>query len=264
MIISIHVLQEKCNLIFLNPILVQLIKLNLKVRKKRLVSRLVGIGMYCLLSPVSTLFAQNFTLKAWLYESDSFSKIPFAVVSLKNKFTATTSDESGYFEINCTKSDTLIVGHVGYQKRFIPVKKLCDSSTGKLKIYLKKKSVELIPVTISGKRLSDDKKEEINRHLNRSVPTISSPISLIYENFSRNGRERTKMDAIYSDLLLRDQIEIRLPSRKLYLITNDKSVKLDDLLMLCPVSSYFVLNASEYDFFYHFSQCWETFKRNSK
>ncbi len=226
--------------------------------------RKTGIGLFLLFFCIASINAQNFILKATLYESDSFTKIPFAVVSLKNKFTATTSDETGYFELTCNKWDTLIVGHVGYQKMFIPAHTLYDSINGKKKIYLKRKSIELIPVTISGKRLSDDKLQEFNRHLNRSVPTISSPISLIYEKFSRNGQERTKMDAIYSELILRDQVEKRLPPRKLFLITNDMSVKLDDLLILCPVSSYFVLQASDYDFYYYFSQCWTAFKRHSK
>lgn len=124
-----------------------------------------------------------------------------------------------------------------------------DTAGRKVKIYLVRKSMELVPVTISGKRLSEERKEEYKRHLERERPTISSPISAIYESMSRRGKERTQMDAIYSELLLRDQLETRLPPRKLFLITNDKSVKLDDLLVLCPVSSYFVMNAPDYDFF---------------
>jgi hypothetical protein len=221
------------------------------------------IGLIVLLFSLflNSSFAQSITLKAWLYEADSFSRVPFAVVSIKNKMTATTSDETGYFELQCDLKDTLVAGHVGYQKRYISIKKLIDTSSGKIKIYLKRKSVELVPVTISGKRLSEEKKEEYKRHLERSRPTISSPISLVYESLSRRGKERSQMDAIYSELLLRDQLETRLPPRKLFLITNDKSVKLDDLLVLCPVSSYFVMNASDYDFFYHFTQCWDEYKK---
>jgi len=205
--------------------------------------------------------AQTVVLKAWLYEADSFSRVPFAVVSLKNKLIATTSDETGYFELQCKLNDTLVAGHIGYQKRYISIKSLLDTSKGKIRIYLKRKSIELVPVTISGKRLSEEKKEEYKRHLDRERPSISSPISAIYENFSRRGKERSQMDVIYSELLLRDQLETRLPPRKLFLITNDKSVKLDDLLFLCPVSSYFVMNASDYVFFEHFSRCWEVFKK---
>jgi hypothetical protein len=210
---------------------------------------------------VNSVFAQSITFKAWLYEADSFSRVPFAVVSIKNKLIATTSDETGYFELQCDLKDTLVVGHVGYQKRYLPIKKMMDTAGSKIKIYLVRKSVELVPVTISGKRLSEEKKEEYRRHLDRERPTISSPISAIYESFSRKGKERTQMDAIYSELLLRDQLEARLPPRKLFLITNDKSVKLDDLLVLCPVSSYFVMRAPDYDFFYHFSRCWDEYKK---
>jgi len=204
--------------------------------------------------------AQTFLFKATLYEQDSFSKIPFAVVSIKGKMDATFTDESGNFEIPCRLSDTLVISHITYKKHFIPIRKLADSTQKRVKIYLKRKDVELSAVTISGKRLSKEKKEEYQRHLERVRPTISSPISAIYESVSRRGKERSKMDEIYEDLLRRDMLEQRLPPRKLFLITNDRSVKLDDLLILCPVTGYFVKNASDYVFFYHFSQCWDQYK----
>lgn len=229
--------------------------------QKSLLKKARLLSVLFLMISINDIYAQSITLKAWLYEADSFSRVPFAVVSIKNKMTATTSDETGYFELQCDLKDTLVAGHVGYQKRYISIKKLEDTSNGKIKIYLKRKSVELVPVTISGKRLSEEKKEEYKRHLERTRPTISSPISAIYESLSRKGKERSQMDVIYSELLLRDQLETRLPPRKLFLITNDKSVKLDDLLVLCPVSSYFVMNASDYDFFYHFTQCWDEYKK---
>lgn len=220
--------------------------------------RVIGILFFCFFN--NSASAQSYILKAWLYESDSFTRVPFAVVSLKNKMTAITSDESGYFEIACDLKDTLVVGHITYQKRYIPVGKLADSMREKVKIYLVRKSVELVQVTISGRKLTEEKKEEYQKHLDRIRPNISSPVSAIYESLSRRGKERSRMDEIYSEVLLRDQLETRLPPRKLFLITNDRSVMLDDLLMLCPVSSYFVLNASDYDFFYHFSRCWDEYK----
>ena len=88
---------------------------------------------------------------------DSFSKVPFAVVSIKGKMTATTSDEAGYFEIQCNITDTLVLGHVTYQRTYISIKKLVETSGKNIKIYLKRKQVELVPVTITGKRLSQEK-----------------------------------------------------------------------------------------------------------
>jgi hypothetical protein len=205
--------------------------------------------------------AQNITFKGALYERDSFSKIPFAVVSIKGKMQATTTDESGAFDLQCQLSDTLIVSHVGYSRIKFSIRNLYDSNGRRVKIYIDRKTVDLVAVTVSGKRLTKEKKEEYERHLNRSRPTISSPISMIYESVSRKGRERTKMDAIYEELILRDLLETRLPPKKLFLITNDRSVKLDDLLLLCPVSSEFVTNASDYAFFIHFSNCWKAYQR---
>lgn len=219
------------------------------------------ICLFILILFKSSASGQSITFKAWLYEADSFTRVPFAVVSIKNKTVATTSDETGYFELPCNINDTLVVGHITYVRSYLPIKKLRDSSQGKIKIYLYRKDVELVPVTINGRRLSQEKKEEYQHHLERVRPTISSPISAIYENLSRRGKERSKMDEIYSALLLRDQLEMRLPPRKLFLITGDRSVKLDDLLVLCPVDSYFVMYASDYAFFAFFSHCWDEYKK---
>ncbi|MFM9944411.1 MAG: hypothetical protein ACKVQB_04190 [Bacteroidia bacterium] len=234
----------------------------LKISVSKSFYKKIGLlSLLFFLITIQLVTAQSYVFKAWLYEADSFSRVPFAVVSIKNKMTATTSDETGYFELVCDMKDTLVVGHITYIKMYIPIKNLVDYSKGKIMIYLKRKEVELVPVTISGKRLTNEKKEEYQRHLERVRPSISNPISMIYESLSRRGKERSQMDEIYSELLLRDQLETRLPPRKLFLITNDRSVKLDDLLMLCPVSSYFVLNASDYDFFLHFSGCWDEYKK---
>lgn len=235
---------------------------------KRNLNPPIGMHFFQCLGLVLLLFcfnkqtakAQTFLLKASIYESDSFSRIPFAVVGLKGKMDAVMTDESGYFEMRCRWTDTLLISHVSFGKLYLAVRQIGDTSGKKVKIYLKKKEVELIPVTISGKKLSKEKKEEYERHLDRFRPTISSPISALYETFSRRGKERTKMDEIYSGLLLRDLLESRLPPRKLFLITNDRSVTLDELLVFCPVSSQFATYASDYDFFYHFSKCWESFK----
>jgi hypothetical protein len=223
-----------------------------------IVKRLI-LFLLAFLGSSNLTWSQSRFVKVWLYEEDSFTRVPFVVVSIKNKTTATLSDEAGYLELYCDRNDTLVVGHVTYQRMYIPVKNLGDST--KNKIYLKKIRVELVPVTISGNRLSKSKIEEYQHHLNRTRPNISSPISLIYESLSRRGKERTKMDLIYSELLLRDQLEQRLPPRQLFLITGNRSVTLDNLLMLCPVDSYFVMYSSEYDFFYHFSKCWEDYKK---
>lgn len=205
--------------------------------------------------------SQNFKLRALLIDSDSFTRIPFAVVSLKGKTIATSTDERGYFEIDCSAKDTLIIRHVSYELKKIPIKKIADSSQNKVKIYLSKKENTISQVTINGNKLSKEKKEEYQRHIDRVRPTVTSPISFLYEELSRKGRERKKMDEIYSQLLQRDAIEQRIPPRKLYMITNDRSVTVEDLLIICPVTAEFVKNASDYDFYYHFSKCWEWYKK---
>lgn len=222
----------------------------------------VFLSLFLLISS-NNLFSQNLILKAWLIDSDSFTKISFAVVSIKGKPTATTTDEKGFFEINCNIKDTLIIRHLSYNLTKIAVKKIGDTTVKKKYIYLTKKENTFQQITISGNKLSEEKKEEYKKHLNRIKPTAKSPISLMYEGWSRKGKERKKMDEIYSQLLLRDELETRIPPKKLFLITNDRSVKLDDLLIICPVSAEFVKYASDYDFFYHFSKCWDFYKKNN-
>ncbi|MCB9251933.1 MAG: carboxypeptidase-like regulatory domain-containing protein [Flavobacteriales bacterium] len=235
-----------------------------KSLNKFVYSAILLTGFWVLTANSFYAYAQQVRFKGRLVETDSFSKIPFAVVGLKGKLDATITDETGYFELYCNLKDTLVVSHVGFQKLFRSVRNCYDSTKKVNAIYVARKNFDLVPVTITGKRLSKEKVEEYEKHLNRVKPNISSPISAIYESLSRRGKERTKMDEIYRGLLLRDQLEQRLPPRKLYLITNDKSVKLDDLLILCPVTNYFVLNASDYVFFYHFTQCWEEYRRLNK
>lgn len=208
------------------------------------------------------VFSQNIKLKAWLMDNDSFTKISFAVVSIKGKTIVTSTDERGYFEIDCSLKDTLILRHVSYELKKIALKNVFDTLQKQLKIYMTKKENTFSQVTINGNKLSKEKKEEYKKHIDRYRPTLKSPISLIYEGISRKGKERKKMDEIYSQLLLKDAIEQRLQPRKLFMITNDRSVTIDDLLIICPVTAEFVKNASDYDFYYHFSKCWAWYQKN--
>jgi len=233
-----------------------------KLNKSTAQLKRVFILLFVIMGLATITSAQIVLIKGKLYESDSFSKIPFAIISLKGKMTAVTSDESGYFEINCARTDTLHIRHISYQIAYFPVKKFHDSSHKIVKLYLKKKQVSLNQIIVSGNRLREDKKEEYKRHLERVKPSISNPVSAIYETFSRRGKERTKMDEIYQRLLFRDELEARLPPQKLWLITYDRSVKVDDLLLLCPISSYFLKYSSDYEFYYHFNKCWEQYKRS--
>lgn len=209
------------------------------------------------------IYAQNIKLKAWIVDSDSFTRVSFAVVSIKGKTIATTTDERGFFEITCKITDTIQIRHLSYNLTTLAAKKIVDSTKSKYFIYLTKKEVTIQQIIISGKKLPDEKKEEFNIHLNRIRPTGASPISLMYEKWSRKGKERSKMDDIYSELLLRDELEARIPPQKLFLITNDRSVKLDDLLIICPLSADFVKKATDYDFFLHFYNCWKKFKSDN-
>lgn len=208
-------------------------------------------------------FSQNLRIKGCLMDNDSFTRISFAVVSIKGKTVATSTDERGFFEIDCSIKDTLIIRHISYELTKLSVKKTIDTSKNKIYIYLKKKENTVSQVTIHGNKLSKEKKEEYQKHIERPRPTIKSPISLIYEGLSRKGKERSKMDEIYEQLLLRDEIEQRIPPGKLYLITKDRSIKIDDLLIICPITEEFVKKASDYEFFYHFSKCWERYKKSN-
>ena len=107
-----------------------------------------------LLSP-SFLLAQQATVRGFVYEEESGEPAMFSNIFLEGTTFGGSSDVNGYFLINKIPPGSYIlkVTYLGFDTISVPVLLEADKMLAK-KFYLKKSSVELETVTISGERIA--------------------------------------------------------------------------------------------------------------
>lgn len=192
------------------------------------------------------------TLRGKVTDLTTGQPIPGALVVQKSVLRGTFTDGYGYFVIKAVKTDTIMVMLTGYKP-----KNLCyTDSVGtnfSLEIKLPQKVYALKPVTVRPLKTFAEIENDKSKLGSYTLPTmrtadaLSSPITFLYERFSKYGRSRAKL-ADLKNLeqkkdLLKDLFRIYV---KTDIMDLDES-EFDDFIMFMNLSDDFVRNSSQYD-----------------
>ncbi|MCC6251952.1 MAG: carboxypeptidase-like regulatory domain-containing protein [Bacteroidia bacterium] len=207
---------------------------------------------------------QTLTIEGFITEKDTNSTVPFAYVVNKKSGVGTVSSDKGYFKINAQADDTILVSCMGYIARKLAARDILELGSYKegKKIILFAKTYTLNTVSISPRELSENQKNFYERFINTPMPSLGSPISALYFEYSKEGRERKKLIEIYKKELFFEKAEKRLA----YFL----SVKKVDLskfdvrafIMYCRFSEEMVQYANDYDFYFKTSRCFDEYTGN--
>jgi hypothetical protein len=147
-------------------------------------------------------------------------------VLIKGSGTGTLTNEQGQFSITIPRNDTLIFRAVGYKTaQYVPVVR--SLAEIRINIYLEEGSIGLQEVEISSRPSQEKidryvrnmKRPEVNNIRNPApfvrfesdkpltpiAPTIASPISLMYEMFSNEGKQRRRVKEMEEQRRLEDE-----------------------------------------------------------
>ncbi|OON65396.1 carboxypeptidase-like regulatory domain-containing protein [Hymenobacter sp. CRA2] len=193
--------------------------------------------------------------------SDKQTRKPIAgasVVNISSK-RGVVADDQGDFGITARPTDTLEFRAIGYETYRMPL-----GGTGLsqliVQIKLMRASVQLTGVTIREGRPDDETIRRALRNVRRQapppnavkrppkpkplfpvdstapkapVPTLMSPISLLYDQFSREGAQRRKMEAIEEEKRIEAERAKRRAYNRFFLI--NKGYEVEDSLRV-PVT----------------------------
>lgn len=145
--------------------------------------------------------AQNDTihLSGRVFDADnSFVRINFFVVN-KRTGKGLFGDHKGQFKLDVSRKDTIVVSSKDYYSSKIVVRDSCRGSRScDMIIFLRRKEIELRPVEIVPVRehtqiVKDIKDLEEPKNIERvTADAISSPISALYQAFSKLEKEKHK------------------------------------------------------------------------
>ncbi len=213
-------------------------------------------------------FAQQL-LKGIVVEGDSNSVMPFVYLINKTTGNGTMSDNSGKFYLNVNTNDTIISSFVGFVRLKIPVSKLKTNADGDVKIVMRKMAYSLKPVTVSTFKFKPYERQHMEKVIKdsrmRPIDALQSPITALYNAFSRRGREMRKLSKIFEDIFEEEQVQKKLSPEILRKLTGDDNLNYEAFRKYCyPLTNYYIINHDGYDLYYKVMQCYYSWKEEGR
>ncbi|RDV13001.1 carboxypeptidase-like regulatory domain-containing protein [Pontibacter diazotrophicus] len=169
---------------------------------------------------------KSIRLSGTVVEPDRNTPVPGATIVKVSTNLGVLSDEQGQFKIDISQSDTLLIRAVGFKPLLYLPSKLPVSEL-RVNIVLQEDSIMLGEVEVTS-RPSQEMIDRALRNMKREQasqtkkpgyipgleppppppapgPTIASPIGLMYDMFSKEGKERRKLE----ELKQREELERR-------------------------------------------------------
>ncbi|HEX5171097.1 MAG TPA: carboxypeptidase-like regulatory domain-containing protein [Cyclobacteriaceae bacterium] len=253
--------------------------------------RLLTLGATALfvifLSPSAQ--AQSFIkISGSVIDKESKAPVPYVHIYTKSWEKGTVTDDRGHFAIIIDRSDTLIFSSVGFDKYRFRIKSDDNRSIYHVVIEMNSKTYELEPVVVHAYMSFDEFKQQI---LDLNIPTekeeyslniprgyklppeggdgsmlnpsvkIKGPISALVDVFSKDGKERRRLESI-QELKARDRIissKYNLEVvRKVTHLQNDDAKR---FMEWCKFEDDYILQASDYELAVAMLKCLDEFHK---
>lgn len=203
------------------------------------------------------------TAQRWQYgsitEADSKTPIPFAYVILKSNGNGTVSDMGGQFSLFLNQlPDTLEVRYLGKAIKTIVI---TDSTAAFLKIVMQYSMYQLNPVVISTISFKPYERRYMDKIINQTqgkfINTFQSPITALYLQYSKEGRQLQKLSQLFQNIYEEEIIESKLNARILKILTVDSNLDHQHFLRYCRVfNAEYILNHSELELYNEVMKCY--------
>ncbi len=212
--------------------------------------------------------AQQIYFTGKVVESDSTTIMPYVYIINKTTGNGAMSDEYGKFSISAEEKDTIICSFVGRSKLLMPIKKL-KTSNNQLLVVMKTLPISLQPVVVNAFKLKPYEKSYMNDIIDKSklkpINVIQSPISALYMQFSREGKELRKLAKIFEDVLIEEEVQKKFNPEILRKLTGDDKINYDIFRRYCfEVSNDYILTHDGVDLYSKIMGCYKRWKQEGR
>jgi hypothetical protein len=201
--------------------------------------------------------------------------VPYASARIMNSTKGTMADSNGFFTLVISQKDTLKISSLGYHDLYY-VKDPLKQTSYYITLGMRSKIFELSAVEIVSRR---------NRDLNHPMlrweykakflpkvwlfyePTgepapqadIMSPISYLYDRFSRRGKAARKLRDMVAERARKKRNAQRFNGAKVQQWANLGDDEIEEFMKFCPMPDAFLDEASEYQIIEKVFRCLEDF-----
>ena len=210
----------------------------------------------------------------YVFEESTSSPLPYVNVYIKQTRIGTITDPSGYFLLSAKLNDTLTFSSLGYDKKYVVLTDTARENMKPIIVFLDTRIYELgsidiialkrykqLEYDITNMRLPDDDYvyaarnfpfrpadiDYYSRGANPGFGLVFSPITALYDMFSKEGKERRKLEEITERDQLSKIIDQKLSPDLVMKITGLSREDSNVFINWCSFSPDFIKNLNEYD-----------------
>ncbi|RKR81142.1 hypothetical protein BDD43_1286 [Mucilaginibacter gracilis] len=220
---------------------------------------------------LSVAFSQSKTIDGIVFDNNTKERI--AKVNIVNLSTKASiyNNLKAEFKLPAQKGDLLVFYKEGF---FNDTIKLKDETS--LLVYLKRTSIPLKPVYITGRFLAPQNQLEINKKLyNKAYGSLANhdllsfgsggvglSIDALYNMLSREGRNATRLREDIDREYHQSIIDSRFNSTLVASVTGLKDPQLTDFMFKYRPGYYFATEATDYEFIKYIRNNYRHYQRN--
>ena len=238
---------------------------------------------------VPVIYAQSpIKISGSVIDKESKTPVPYVHIYTKTSKQGTTTDERGHFAIIIDRADTLIFSSVGFDKYRLHLKSDDARSVYHVIIEMNSKTYELEPVVVNAYMSFDEFKKEVldlnmpaeKNEFSLNIPKgyklppengdgsilnpsikMKGPVSALYDLFSKEGKERDKLELYRrqkrNEIIIESKYNLEVVKRVTHLDEKDAKRFLD----WCKFEDDYILGASDYDLAVAMLKCLDEFHK---
>ena len=232
-------------------------------------------------------------IAGYVLDEETDKPLIYTNISIRHRREGTISDTSGYFALSAKMYDTIRFSMLGYERKFIVIDEKAADKNEPLIVKLKTEAYMLPTVNIFEWRynqlkyevttmnLPDDdyifanqnfpvKQKAIdfyNRPQTESAGFLFSPITALYEKFSKEGKERQKLAELQEKDYIGKLIEERITTKQIMDLTGMSKLETERFIEWCDFSADFIKSMNTYYFIMvvkHKAEQYKKLNRNNK
>jgi len=193
----------------------------------------------------------------------------------RNNRMVNITDPSGFFSMYISKTHVIRFTSVGFESFYFSLPGGFNGDVYYVRIILKQRVTPLKNVTIYGEdevTKSMLRREEPPNPLEGVTfgtlqgepheigPTLANPMALLWDWFSREGKEKRKLKEILKQDDIRKQVDKRFDSDLIWELTGLYGEEFERFKVYCNLPAGYILTANEYDFLIAVKNCYYKYK----
>ncbi len=191
-------------------------------------------------------------------QQDSVSVMPYVYLINPRTGNGTITDFNGKFSIIAQNNDTIVFQYLGYARRKYPVaiiKNMNDSMKQPIKIVMHQTLVNMQNVTVIANKIKPNEIDYMKRYIKQNarlkgVDAFSSPITALYEQFSHKGKANRKLQQLFQDILIKEEVSKKFNPEILRQLTEDETANFDDFRRYAwRITDEFIMSHDGYDLY---------------